>query len=311
MSGGFFGNPTRLDALISSSAVHRLKSGKSINNRFFFFVFKEHEKAYHRNDQDVIHSGDEFLTDTLDNTFEEQATFLANFSLGNPKLPLPSQLKTPVKKCVDQSTIIGVKRKHRKVVYNGRVPFSSPLGQQLLNSFKGHLATSSYAMGKIKRTERYCHAPPITSNNSDIVIQPIKDKCIPVTYRSPAGHTYRQYTFPRRQFSQHRHRQAVLKLTNDKLKKCERMSLELMKLSTNGTGTFNSDNRYEQMTKNDVMSTIQQAIVIDLCSDDDNGGDFSNSDINSEHQHFKCYSRYLNGVQGSTVSRKIGDCANK
>lgn len=243
--------------------------GRLTNFHLTHFVFKEHEKTCQQDDDDVIFCGEEFLTNHLDNKFEEQANFLANFSLLNPKFPLPNQLRTPVEKCVEQSSTTGEKRSNprcNKIVLNSNVPFSSPAGQQLLKLSKSQL-DPSYAIEKLEHTERYCSAPPMDCNNLSDLIKPIKYNRIPLTYSRPK--TYRRYTFPRRQFSQYRYREASLEWKNDQLKMNQPMSIELMRLFTQDTEKFNSQDRNETMIKNNDVATNQSAIVIDLCSDDD------------------------------------------
>lgn len=244
--------------------------------RFASFCFQEHEKTC-QEDDDVIFCGEEFLADPLDEQSKEQATFLQNFSLVNPNLPLPNQMKSPIKKYIEQPSSGAKRRMPRcsQIVLSSNVPFSSPAGQQLLKLSKSHLARS-YILEKLERTERYCCAPPLTGNNQNNWMKPIKYNRIPVTYRRPQEQTYRWYNFPRRQHRQHWHRQAFLNLNINEMKMCKPVTVKVAKLSLKDIETFNSQNRCEEVPTNDdgeTSTTLNDQLpivdVIDLCSDDD------------------------------------------
>ncbi|KAG4072810.1 hypothetical protein HA402_009633 [Bradysia odoriphaga] len=253
-------------------------------------AYDEHEKTC-QEDDDVIFCGEEFLASPMDNQLKEQTFFLQNFSLINPKLPSTNQLKTPIKKNIEQSSTSGKRRKPRcsQIVLSSNIPFSSPAGQQLLKLSKSHLA-HSYVQEKLERNERYCCAPPIADDSLSSCIKPIKYNRIPVTYRRPQEQTYRWYKFPRRKYCQSWYRQAFLNLNVDELKMCRPVTVKLKKLTENDIDALNSENRYkEMMMKNDGMTRIaftdQSTIVdvIDLCSDDDSGEEFSNQ---KAHRHY-------------------------
>lgn len=247
--------------------------------------FQEHEKTC-QEDDDVIFCGEEFMTNPIDKQLKEQSYFLQNFNLVNPKLPLPNQLKTPIKKNnIEQSSSSGNNRRKPRcsqIILSSNVPFSSPAGQQLIKLSKSYLA-ASYIHEKLERYERYCCAPPLTDDNSNSWLKPIKYNRIPVTFRRPQDQTYRWYKFPRRQNNQSWYRQAFLNLNVNELKLCRPVTVKLKKLTNNDIEAFHSENRYKKMIKMghvkkatlDDKSTIVD--VIDLCSDDDEN-DFSAND---------------------------------
>ncbi|KAJ6648312.1 hypothetical protein Bhyg_03540 [Pseudolycoriella hygida] len=253
---------------------------------------QEHEKTC-QEDDDVIFCGEEYVTNPVDKQLIEQTSFLQNFSLMNPKLMLPNQMKTPMKKSsIEQSTSGTNRRKPRcsQIVLSSNIPFSSPAGQQLIKLSKSCLS-EGYSLEKMGRYERYCSAPPLsdeTSTNS-WPIKPIKYTRVPVTYRRPQDQTYRWYKFPRRQLN-HRswYRQAFLNLNINELKLCKPVTVKLKKMTSSDIEAFHSALRHKSMMENvggpnvsfDDKSNIVD--VIDLCSDDE---DSQYSTNGAQHQH--------------------------
>lgn len=257
----------------------------------FRLIKQEHERICQEEDDDVIFCGAEQYT-PIDDTMQQQATFLQNFQLGTSNIPNQAKMLTPHKRShqhlkddpmTPEMKLRRIPRRSRTVMILAKcptIPISSPAGQRLMTTSKT-VMNNEYVMERLDRCERFCSAPPLRADGGN---RPkFMDKRLPIantsSFRRTNGYSH-SYRFPRRQFSLKWKERAFTALHSILLKQsnCKPLKVQLKRLTAEDIESYQLNSRLDrlkrlgQITLTKATKTAIKTNVIDfidLCSSDE------------------------------------------
>lgn len=250
-------------------------------------AYTEHEKVCLANSggEDDDDDDDVILIDPdeVASTVNVQGDFLANFGLiGVNCLPLPSTGR----RRVNYMDILSPEKQLRRLPNRSRaaaalsknptIPVSSPCGQLLMKQAK-NMMTREYMVERLDRLERFCGAPPVVTDYPRFMQGKTRLPSANVTFRKPDGeYHYRNYKWPRRQFSTKQRRDHFNFLNSLMLKACKPVSVNVKRLSSTDIEIQKAKLKQAAQKISFEVPQRRPHVVefIDLCSsDEEDGGD--------------------------------------
>lgn len=236
-------------------------------------AYKEHELGCQLDDDVIICEPDDIVeaTSTADENHQKLSAFLSNLNL-HSNIPSSSagvgggrkMTTTPQKEVVAGGSPekpysrVAVRRGGRAgVVALSRcpnVPFSSPLGQFLIQKSKSQSISEDYVLERLERIERFSYAPSLENPFRYKWFQKKPPGNVHVSYRRTADHQsrteYHYYRWPRRQFSTQK-RDADRDLLNAlEMRKCKPCSINIKKLSETDVNHYNMNIKLRRLNNN-------------------------------------------------------------